>query len=134
LSLTEIKLSWLLKSKPQLRLDWINKKLKTDLEIKTYFILFLKYKTTSFHLNERTCFAFEKERIERRFFDGTAYHLLPLGMRCRQRKKVFDANPCGIEWNSRTQDLSNPSLLKIWWAYHNGRPAPRQEDYKPTQS
>jgi hypothetical protein len=34
----------------------------------------------------------------------------------------------------RTQDLSNPSLLKIGWAYHNGGPALRQQDYKPTQS
>jgi len=39
-----------------------------------------------------------------------------------------------FEWNSRTQDLSNPSLLKLGWAYHNGRHAPRQQDYKPTQS
>jgi hypothetical protein len=45
-----------------------------------------------------------------------------------------DANPSRIEWNSQTQDLSNPSLLKIRWAYHNERPAPRQEDYKSTQS
>jgi hypothetical protein len=37
-----------------------------------------------------------------------------------------DMNPSGIEWNSRTQDLFNPSLLKIGWASHNGRPAPRQ--------
>jgi hypothetical protein len=36
-----------------------------------------------------------------------------------------DANPSEVEWNSRTQDLSNPSLLKIGWAYHNGRPTPR---------
>jgi hypothetical protein len=27
-----------------------------------------------------------------------------------------DANPSGIEWNLQTQDLSNPSLLKIGWA------------------
>jgi hypothetical protein len=39
-----------------------------------------------------------------------------------------------FEWNSRTQDLSNPRLLKLGWAYHNGRHAPRQQDYKPTQS
>jgi hypothetical protein len=45
-----------------------------------------------------------------------------------------DVNPSGIEWNSRTQDLYNLSLMKIRWAYHNGRPAPRQQDYKPTQS
>jgi len=45
-----------------------------------------------------------------------------------------DTNPSRIKWNSRTQDLSNPSLLKIGWAYHNGRPAPSQKDYKPTQS
>ena len=25
-------------------------------------------------------------------------------------------------------------MLKIGWAYHNGRPAPRQQDYKLTQS
>jgi hypothetical protein len=25
------------------------------------------------------------------------------------------ANPSRIEWNSQTQDLSNPSLLKIGW-------------------
>jgi len=37
-----------------------------------------------------------------------------------------DANPSGIEWNSRTQDLFNPSLLKIGWASHNGRLDPRQ--------
>jgi hypothetical protein len=43
-----------------------------------------------------------------------------------------DVNPSGIEWNSRTQDLYNLSLMKIRWAYHNGRPAPRQQDYKPT--
>ena len=36
-----------------------------------------------------------------------------------------DANPSEVEWNSRTQNLSNPSLLKIGWAYHNGRPTPR---------
>jgi len=83
------------------------------LEIETYFILFLKHKITLFHLNEMMCFALKKKRIERRLFDGTAYHLLPLGMRCRQRKKVFDANSSGIEWNSQTQDLSNPSLMKI---------------------
>ena len=47
---------------------------------------------------------------------------------------IGDANPSGIEWNSRTQDLSNPSLLKIRWAYHDGRPAPKQQGYKPTQS
>jgi hypothetical protein len=45
-----------------------------------------------------------------------------------------NANSSGIEWNSWTQDLYNPSLLKIGWAYHNERPAPRQQDYKPTQS
>jgi hypothetical protein len=45
-----------------------------------------------------------------------------------------DAYLSGIEWNSQTQDLSNPSLLKLEWAYHNGRHASRQQDYKPTQS
>lgn len=44
---------------------------------------------------------------------------------------LYDANSSGIEWNSRTQDLSNPSLLKIGWAYHNKRLAPRQQNYNP---
>jgi hypothetical protein len=39
-----------------------------------------------------------------------------------------------FEWNSWTQDLSNSSLLKLGWAYQNGRHAPKQQDYKSTQS